>query len=361
MKVAVIIFDDCREIVDDVGALMSSLAGTTLLVTGANGFLCSYFVDSVVEWNMRNPSSACRVIAVDNLLTGTADRLSHLAGRADVAIVSHDIAQPLAIAGQVDWIIHGASIASPMVYRQFPLKTIDANVSGTRHLLELAVQKDVRGMIIMSTSEIYGDPDERWIPTPEHYRGNVSCMGPRACYDESKRMAETLGWTFHRMHGLKVGVIRPFNVYGPGFRLDDKRVLPDLFSAVLQRQPVVMLSDGRPTRSFCYVTDAIRGIWRVLLAGQGGEAYNVGNDEAEVSMARLAELVSAAAAETMGGARSEIVYATSSDADYLTDNPQRRCPDLKKLRGLADWAPKVGLAEGLKRSLTYYRQAGLGT
>jgi dTDP-glucose 4,6-dehydratase/UDP-glucuronate decarboxylase len=227
-------------------------------------------------------------------------------------------------------------------------------------MLDLAVAKKSRGVIVMSSSEIYGDPDPAFIPTSEEYRGNVACMGPRACYDESKRMSETLAWTYHRVHGVSVKLIRPFNVYGPGFRLDDQRVLPDLFTAVLHRKPIVMLSDGRPSRSFCYVTDAIRGIITVMVEGEGGEAYNVGNDEVEVSMANLAERVSATAAELMGGNASPVIFQTSGDTDYLTDNPQRRCPDLKKLRAVEGWAPTVPLAEGLKRTLTYYRELGLG-
>jgi dTDP-glucose 4,6-dehydratase/UDP-glucuronate decarboxylase len=227
-------------------------------------------------------------------------------------------------------------------------------------MLDLAVAKKSRGVIVMSSSEIYGDPDPVFIPTSEDYRGNVACIGPRACYDESKRMSETLSWTYHRVHGLSVKLIRPFNVYGPGFRLDDQRVLPDLFNAVLERKPIVMLSDGRPSRSFCYVTDAVRGILTVLINGEAGQAYNVGNDEAEVSMADLAQRVSVVAAQLMGGAASPVVFQTSDDADYLTDNPQRRCPDLKKLRNVGGWMPTVPLECGLKRTLTYYRELGLG-
>jgi dTDP-glucose 4,6-dehydratase/UDP-glucuronate decarboxylase len=360
MKVTPIVIDDCNSIVDSLGEIMRPLAGGTLLVTGANGFLCSYFVDCIVEWNRRHPDAKARVIAVDNLLTGSADRLAHLQGRDDVLIVSHDITKPLELAEKVDWVIHGASIASPMVYRKFPLETIDANVGGTRNMLDLAVAKKSRGVIVMSSSEIYGDPDPAFIPTSEDYRGNVACMGPRACYDESKRMSETLAWTYHRVHGLSVKLIRPFNVYGPGFRLDDQRVLPDLFTAVLDRKPIVMLSDGRPSRSFCYVTDAIRGILTVMVQGEGGEAYNVGNDEVEVSMADLAQRVSSTAAELMGGAASPVVFQTSTDSDYLTDNPQRRAPDLKKLRKVGGWTPTVSLVDGLKRTLTYYRELGLG-
>jgi dTDP-glucose 4,6-dehydratase/UDP-glucuronate decarboxylase len=208
-------------------------------------------------------------------------------------------------------------------------------------------------LLYISTSEIYGDPDAAHIPTREDYRGNVSCTGPRACYDESKRMAETLCSTYYSLYGVPVKVIRPFNVYGPGQRLDDKRIIPDLISAALERRPLELFSDGRATRSFCYVSDAIRALWHILLSDTNGEAFNVGNDEREITIGMLAELVREAA----GPPQLEILHRASEDKHYLTDNPQRRCPDLTKLRGRFPWTPNVPLAEGLERTLRSYRSA----
>src|SRR5215472_4008550 len=259
-----IIAEDVDLVLQQLGARLDMLGGTTLMITGASGFLCSYFVDVVAALNDGGLHPACRVLAVDNLLTGSFTRLRHLEAREDVRLIIHDIARPLDLEEGVDWIIHGASVASPTFYRRYPLETIDVNVSGTRHLLELARQNRVKGMLYLSTSEIYGDPDPAFIPTPEDYRGYVSATGPRACYDESKRLAETLCVTYLRLYNVPVKIVRPFNVYGPGQPLADGRIIPDLMKAALKRDPIVLFSDGRATRAFCYVTDAVHAMWQVL-------------------------------------------------------------------------------------------------
>lgn len=360
MRMAPIVLDDCKIIVEDTAPAFQALAGKRVLITGASGFLMSYLVDVMAAWNALGRGDPVKVVALDNLKTGRSERLEHLAADRNFEFVQHDVTVPFNHGGRVDYIVHGASIASPMVYRKFPLETIDANVGGTRNMLELACKNNVAGMLVMSSSEIYGDPDPAFIPTPEGYAGNVMCMGPRACYDESKRMSETLSYVYHQLHKLPVVLIRPFNVYGPGFRLDDKRVLPDFFSAVLQRAPIVLHSDGRPTRTFCYVTDAIRAMLRLLVSGKGGEAFNVGNDEGEISMGDLARLTSKVGQNVMGGKAVAVEMHASDDAAYLTHNPQRRCPDLSKLRQETDWKPVISLEEGLTRTLTSYRQLGLG-
>jgi dTDP-glucose 4,6-dehydratase/UDP-glucuronate decarboxylase len=347
-----IIAEDVEFVLRKLSACLEVLGGTTLLVTGASGFLCSYFVDVVAAINDRGRHPACRVLAVDNLRTGSCMRLGHLEEHKDLRLIHHDVSQPFDPEERVDWIIHGASIASPTFYRRYPLETIDVNVSGTRHLLELARQNRVKGMLYLSTSEIYGDPDPAFIPTPEDYRGSVSCTGPRACYDESKRLAETLCVTYARLYNVPVKIVRPFNVYGPGQPLADGRIIPDLMKAALKRDPIVLFSDGRATRAFCYVTDAVQAMWHVLLSAEPGEIFNVGNDEHEISIADLAQEMRAVA----GPPWLQIEKRTSRDEHYLTDNPQRRCPDLRKLRGTFDWQPHVSLHEGLSRALRSYAE-----
>lgn len=209
----------------------------------------------------------------------------------------------------------------------------------------------VRSIVYISTSEIYGDPEPRFIPTSEDYRGSVSCTGPRACYDESKRLAESLCSIYRNLYATPVKVIRPFNVYGPGQRLDDRRIVPDLISAALERRPLVLYSDGCATRSFCYVSDFIRAMFFILLSSADGEAFNVGNDEREISMSDFARELSRVA----GPLSLEVIHETSKDPQYLTDNPQRRCPNLTKLRTFFPWQPKVGLTEGLRRTLLSYQ------
>lgn len=348
--VSSIIRDDVGQIIGEMKASLNALSAQTILVTGAAGFLGSYFLDLLATLNDRKEiSSPCFVIGMDNFRSGIRTRVEHLQGRGDVRLLSQDITTPKIFKERIDWIIHLASIASPTFYRQFPLETIDTNVNGTKHMLELA-RKGAKSMLYLSSSEIYGDPPSSEIPTKEDYRGNVSCTGPRACYDESKRMAETLCTTYHRQCGVPVKIVRPFNVYGPGQRLDDKRVIPDLLSSVLKREPIVLYSNGKATRSFCYVRDAVRGMLRVLFSSSNGEAFNVGNDE-QISIGHLAEKIADVAAPP----RVAVEYRTSHDTDYLIDNPQRRQPDLTKLKSL-NWKPEVCLADGLKRTIQSYRE-----
>lgn len=360
MRIVPTIREDAKVIAADLAQVIPSLAGSTLLVTGGQGFLCSYIVDAVAQYNEVSGKTPCRIIVMDNLSSSQGERLAHLMGRKDVRAIQHDVARPLVLDEPVHWIVHGASIASPSIYRQYPLETIDANVTGTRNLLELAAANDVRGMVILSSSEIYGDPQPEFVPTPETYRGNVSCFGPRACYDESKRMAETLCWVFHDKFGVRANCIRPFNVYGPGLRLEDKRVLPDFIKAALSDQPIVLFSDGTPTRTFCYVTDFVRGLFHVLLSGKGGEAFNVGNDQGEISMLGLAERVRLVAANVLKRPAVPVELCASADRVYLVDNPQRRCPDISKMRQSFPWSPAVALDEGLRRTLVAWCEAGVG-
>ena len=349
-RVTSVIREDARKVAGDLHDEMCALAGTTLLLTGAGGFLGGFVLDVLAAWNREAGDRSCRVVALDNFRTGLPERVRHLDGDPQIEFVAHDVSRPLAKAPAVGWIIHAASIASPTFYRRFPLETIDVNVNGTWEMLELA-RHGVRSMLHLSSSEIYGDPSPDMIPTPESYRGNVSSTGPRACYDESKRLGETLCTTYFRAHGTPVKVLRPFNVYGPGQRLDDRRIMPDLMAAALAGEPLVLYSDGRATRSFCYVRDAVRAMLLVLLSDADGEVFNVGNDE-EVTIAALAETLARVAATPP----LTVEHRTSADQDYLTDNPQRRCPDLSKLRTRTRWRPEVPLEQGLGRTLASYRE-----
>jgi UDP-glucuronate decarboxylase len=255
-------------------------------------------------------------------------------------------------------VIHAASIASPIFYRRYPIETMDANVNGLRNLLEYALARKragqpLAGFLFYSTSEIYGDPTPDNIPTPETYRGNVSCTGPRACYDESKRYGETLCVNFAQQHDMQITIARPFNNYGPGLKITDRRVLPDFARDVFAGRDIVMLSDGSPTRTFCYIADAIVGYFKVLVRGRKGESYNIGTDAEEVSMARLADEVVRLARKNWGYG-GKVVRQTSSDKDYLTDNPNRRCPVIDKARAELGYDPKIQFEEGLERALAWY-------
>jgi nucleoside-diphosphate-sugar epimerase len=354
MSYSEIVRDDVRGLLVDLRAELLRSAGGTILITGAAGFLMSYLVEVLSAWNRANDSCTFRILALDNFKTGLPDRLAHLDGDANVRVINHDVTQPFAAEEPVHWIIHGASIASPTFYRRYPLETLDANVGGTRSLLELSRCNPVRGFLFISTSEIYGDPDPAHIPTAEEYRGFVSCTGVRACYDEGKRLGETLAMIYFRLYGLPVKIVRPFNVYGPGLRLNDKRVLPDFMSKVISGEPIVLLSDGRPTRAFCYVSDAASLILRILFGAPSGEAFNVGNDEREISMLELARLTAKVGAEVLGGVETGVLSGVSEEADYLYDNPQRRLANLAKARRqFPEWTPRIGLEEGLGRAFRH--------
>lgn len=347
---------DADEVIANLGERVQRFSGKSLLLTGAAGFLGSQFVHFFARLNDSGLLSApCRLVALDNYLRGLPEWLKAMAARADVDVRAADIVATKDFP-PADFIIHAASVASPIFYRKFPLETMDANVVGLRNLLDHAVVVRPESFLFFSSSEIYGDPDPAHIPTAEDYRGFVSCTGPRACYDESKRYGETLCVNFHQVHRLPVKVARPFNNYGPGLSIHDRRVLPDFFRDVLAGSDIALLSDGRATRTFCYTSDAITGYLLVLLSQHDGEAFNIGADAPEISMEDLAWLVI-----RITGRDLRVTKQISDDPNYLCDNPQRRCPDLSKSRRLLGYEPRVGLEEGLGRMLSYYTSASTGT
>jgi nucleoside-diphosphate-sugar epimerase len=338
----------------------ATLSGKNLLITGGAGFLGYYLVQSVLYWNQVNPAAKpIHLTIYDNYIRGVPKWLTDLSGNPNLELLKHDITNPLPEAiGDFQFIIHAASIASPTFYRKYPIETMDANVNGLRYLLEYCLQQKakgnpVEGFLFYSTSEIYGDPTPENIPTPETYRGNVSCTGPRACYDESKRYGETLCVNFALQHDLPIKTARPFNNYGPGLKITDRRVLPDFARDIFSGRDIVMLSDGSPTRTFCYIADAIVGYYKILVKGHPGEAYNIGVETPEISMANLAERVVGLAHELFdyGG---KVVLQTSADQDYLIDNPNRRCPIIDKARDHLGYDPSITIDEGLNRTMVWY-------
>lgn len=344
------IFRDAREVITTLGDVNNRrFDGKRVLLTGAAGFLGTHFVHYFVALNESGLLNApVQLTAVDNFIRGRPAWMAKLGKASNVELIGADITE-LSLSGYYDFIIHAASIASPIYYRKYPIETMDANVIGLRRLLDYAAQRPIESMLFLSTSEIYGDPTPDGIPTAETYRGFVSCTGPRASYDESKRFGETLCVNFAAARNVPVKIARPFNNYGPGLKISDRRVLPDFFNQLLSGRPIVMLSDGSPTRTFCYISDAITGYLLILLSAHNGEPFNVGTEEPEISMRTLAELCS-----SISGSKQGVEFGHSSDADYLTDNPQRRCPDIRKARQMLGYAPKIDLEEGLRRTYQWY-------
>ena len=344
---------DIKEIATQVGDEAKQFAGRTILLSGGAGFLGRYFTALFAYLNDQVLPTRCRLIICDNLITSGVLGSQQI-GQDGFRFLSHDIIQPLKIHDPVDYIIHAAGIASPYYYRKYPLETLEVATIGTKQLLQLGLEYKLRGFLFFSSSEIYGDPDPKHVPTTESYRGNVSCLGPRACYDESKRLGETLCAIYHELYGVPTRMVRPFNVYGPGMQEADYRVLPNFGSCVIRGKPLHVYGSGNQTRTFCYVTDAITGFIKVLLNGGPGQAYNIGNPVPEISMLELARIL-----ERVVGRSLDVQIVEYPDT-YPADEPQRRCPDINKATLQLNYQPAVSLEEGLRRfmqwaSTTYSR------
>ena len=346
-----------RIIHEDIASLARSLEdafpyfeGKTFLITGAGGFLGNYMVFLLQYLNEHCITEKARGILLDNFIIGYDQH----AFRNDEHLVFQrsNVIEPFHVAEPVDYIIHTAGIASPVYYTKYPIETMDVGTLGTRNMLELAHKKGVKSFLFASSSEVYGDPDDNHVPTPETYNGNVSTTGPRACNDESKRFGETLCINFWRIFDVPVKIVRPFNVYGPGIRPDDYRVLPNFIEHALRREPLPIHGDGRNTRSFCYINDAVEGFFRVLFSEANGECFNVGNPEPEISVKDLAKLV----AESMPYP-VEPVHIEPPHAVYASSDPKRRCPDIQKLQTYTGFKPRYDLKTGLRRTIDWFQES----
>ena len=338
-----IFLEDIKSIANELEEFYDELEGKTVLIAGGRGFLGTYFTSVLTKIN-ETLSKPMKIIVLDSLIT-SKDKKDSV--NQNIEFLEQDISKSFEIDDNIDYIIHAASIASPPTYRKFPIKTVDVNYQGTKNLLEIAKEKKVRSMLLLSSSEIYGDPEI--FPTPESYVGKVSCTGPRACYDESKRLAETISILYFQQYKIPIKIARPFNVYGPYLNLDDGRIIPDFMNNAINKSQIIIHSDGSPTRSFCYVSDAIGGFFKLLLSKHDGIICNVGNDE-EVSVKNVADTIKNIVAKPIS-----IKIIESDDPNYTKDNPQRRCPDLSLIKKTVNYVPKIDLEEGLKRVYKWYR------
>ena len=335
------------------------LRDRTILLTGGAGFLGFYFIQFFTHF--KEELGIKRVICLDNYQVGEPKWLKELSAAGNVElykfnVIIDDIAS-VPGAEDADYIYHMASIASPIFYRKYPIETLDANIWGLRRLLDFYSEKPIQGLAFYSSSEVYGDPTPENIPTPESYRGNVDCQGPRACYDEAKRFGETMCYLYNQKYGMPIGIIRPFNNYGPGMRLNDARVPADFANAVRQNKDIVMFSDGTPTRTFCYISDAITGYLKVLLHSKDSfETFNIGMDKPEISIRRLAEIYTEVGREIFGYT-GEVKFAVSEDKEYLENNPNRRCPVIDKARNLLGYNPQVDVEQGVRYFLEYIKES----
>jgi len=306
------------------------------VVTGGAGFLGSHLVDLLLK-------EGHRVIAIDNLITGSVDNIAHLAGHPGFSFIKQDVTEYLYLSGPVDLVWHFASPASPIDYLELPIQTLKVGSLGTHKALGLAMEKGAR-FLLTSTSEVYGDPLVH--PQPESYWGNVNTIGPRGCYDESKRFAEALTMAYYRQHGLETRIVRIFDNYGPRMRLNFGRVVPAFLGQALTGKPLTVFGDGSQTRSFCYVSDLIDGIHRLMLC-EGDDAHlptNIGNPH-ELTMLEFAREIIRAT-----GSKSKIVHRPLPQ-----DDPRQRRPDIGRAHRLLGWKPRVSLVEGLRSTIDHFR------
>ncbi|KKR88176.1 MAG: NDP-hexose 3-C-methyltransferase [Candidatus Woesebacteria bacterium GW2011_GWB1_41_10] len=344
-----IVEEDLNNIVESLGNVAHKLEGKTLLISGGSGFLGSYINQTINLLNEKVLKRKCFVISVDNYITGSEKKnfLGEIKSN-KFEFIQHDIRLPINVKRNVDYIIHAAGLASPFYYQKYPLETIESAVMGAKNLLELSRLKRVKSFLFFSSSEIYGDPDSKHVPTKEDYAGHVSSVGPRACYDESKRLGETLSLVYHQQFGVPVKIVRPFNIYGPGMKPNDYRVIPTFVSKALSGEPLPVHDKGSQTRTFCYVTDAVSGFLKILLSEKNGEVYNIGNEKPEITVYDLALAIAKVSPKKV--AIKKIEYPAS----YPAGEPQRRCPDLTKSRTMLDYNPKVDLDTGLRRSIDWF-------
>ncbi|MBI2101515.1 SDR family oxidoreductase [Candidatus Woesearchaeota archaeon] len=306
----------------------------TALVTGGAGFIGSHLCELLL-------GKGYKVIAMDNLVTGGLKNIEHMRGNSNFTYIHHDVSKHIAVNGEVDYVLHFASPASPADYQKIPIQTLKVGSLGTHNTLGLALAKKAKYMLA-STSEVYGDPLVN--PQPESYWGNVNPIGVRGCYDEAKRFSEALAMAYHRIHGLDTKIVRIFNTYGPRMRKDDGRVVPNFITQALNGKPITVYGDGAQTRSFCYVTDLIDGIYRLMISGLN-EPVNLGNPE-EHTILEFAELIKA-----LTKSSSKIIFKP-----LPKDDPHVRCPDIAKAKKELKWQPKIGLREGLAETIEFFKK-----
>jgi dTDP-glucose 4,6-dehydratase len=304
-----------------------------VLITGAAGFLGSHLCDKFIK-------EGYHVIGMDNLITGDLSNIEHLFPLQDFEFAHHDLSKFVHVPGELDYILHFASPASPIDYLKIPIQTLKVGSLGIHNLLGLARVKNAR-IIIASTSEVYGDPNCN--PQPEEYWGNVNPVGPRGVYDEAKRFQEAITMAYHTFHGLETRIVRIFNTYGPRMRLNDGRVLPAFIGQALRGEDLTVFGDGTQTRSFCYVDDLVEGIYRLLLSDYA-QPVNVGNPD-EITIGQFAEEII-----KLTGTNQKVIYKPLPQ-----DDPKQRRPDITKARALLNWEPKVNRAEGLKITYEYFK------
>jgi len=301
----------------------------TVLITGGAGFIGSHLCDFLIDKNFR-------IICIDNLITGNENNIRHLLTNKNFRFINHNVSNQLKVDEDLDYVLHFASPASPVDYQRIPIQTLKVGSLGTHNTLGLALAKKAKYMLA-STSEVYGDPLVS--PQPESYWGNVNPVGPRGCYDEAKRFAEAIVTAYHQIHDIDIRIARIFNTYGPRMRKDDGRVVPNFINQALKNGLITIYGDGKQTRSFCYISDLIEGVYKLMISNIN-EPVNLGNPD-EYTILELADII-----KTLTNSKSKIVFGP-----LPKDDPHVRCPDITKAKKELKWIPKIGLKQGFVKTI----------
>ena len=342
-----IIQKDIENIITGLGDHIEKFNNKKILFAGGGGFLGFYFTQFFQEIK-RKKNINTKVVFVDNFVSSSKRFLSNDKSSDSFEFINKDICSKniLNLNYKFDYVIHAAGIASPFYYRQKPMETLDVSITGSKNLLELSKINQSK-YIFFSSSEIYGDPMQEFVPIKESYRGNVSTTGPRSCYDEGKRVGETLCYIYKNYHNVNTNIIRPFNIYGPGMQKNDYRVMSNFANNFLNNKPLNVYGNGNQTRTFCYISDGIEGFLRVILLGKDGEQYNIGNSEPEISMIDLAKLFF----DTFD--KEHNIKIVDYPSSYPEDEPNRRCPDTNKSSDHLGFNSQVSLEDGIKNYLSW--------
>ncbi|MBL7892787.1 MAG: NAD-dependent epimerase/dehydratase family protein [Bacteroidia bacterium] len=343
-----IISGDVSDLAGSLAEYKEKFEGKCFLITGAGGFLGKYLVYLLRYMNENILTKPCKGLFLDNFVIGDEEEM---VSDGNLIFIRHNVIEPFETDQNIDYIIHAAGIASPLYYTKFPIETMDVTTIGTRNMLELARAKNVKGFLFTSSSEVYGDPDDKFVPTPETYNGNVSIYGPRACYDESKRFAEILCLSFYRVYDVPVKIVRYFNVFGPGMRLNDYRVIPNFIEHALRKEALTIHGNGENTRSYCYINDALEATLKLLFSIVNGEAFNIGNPALEISLNDLGKAV-----QELFDYPVRINHVPPPHAVYASSDPKRRCPDISKIRSVIQYNPRYDLKKGLGRTIDWYKE-----
>lgn len=344
-----IIQGDLVEIYRELKVVKGEILGKTFLITGPEGLLASYVVETILFINDKNPRrKPAKIIGLQRGGVSKTGRLGHILNRRDVKFIKHDCAYPYNGKDKIDYIIHAAGRSAPAFFESDPLGTIDVNVNGIRWVLEHAKKEGVSSVLYMSSGETYGNPTPENIPTHETYNGNVSTLAPRACYAESKRLAETLCGIYFKKFGVPVKIARPFIIYGPGLKIGDRRVMAEFIKSGLEGRPIQMLNKGLDTRCYCYISDATVLFFRLLLSNLNADPVNVANNKEEVTIHHLAEII-----HKLCKIKEPVGVGENLEKGHVIDAPSRVHPSIDKARKHLRYKPKVQLREGLKRTIEW--------